>query len=36
MGALYLLAHEADEQAEVIAIYTVGGREDFYATSRRT
>jgi len=30
MGALYLLAYEADEQAEVITIYAVGRRENFY------
>lgn len=30
MGQLYLLAYEADEQAEVMYIYAVGGRENFY------
>jgi len=30
MGALYLLAYEPDEKAEVIYIYAVGGRENFY------
>ena len=29
-GQLYLLAYEADEKAQVIYIYAVGGRENFY------
>lgn len=30
MGALYLLAYEPDEQAQVIYIYAVGGRVNLY------
>jgi len=30
MGQLYLLAYKADEKAQVIYIYAIGGRENFY------
>lgn len=30
VGQLYLLAYEADEHAQVIYIYAIGGRENFY------
>jgi len=30
MGQLYLLAYETDEKAQVITIYAIGGRENFY------
>ena len=35
MGQLYLLAHEADRDAEVVYIHAVGGHENFYRDLKR-
>jgi len=34
MGALYLQAYEASEQAQMIPLYAVGGHANFYRDLR--